>query len=73
MSQDKTLTCRECGAEFVFLLPNKIFMLKKGSQMNLAVARSAVQPVNKMPALAAAAVAIVPNAKCIKQLVQLAV
>src|SRR5690554_1197641 len=43
MYQDKTLVCKECGQELLFLLVNRSFMLPKVFRMN----RDAVRPAER--------------------------
>lgn len=68
MKEDKTLTCRECGAEFVFSASEQEFYEEKDSQMNLDVVLLAVKPANN-----AWAMVNVHRVKCILQLVLSAV
>lgn len=43
MYQDETLTCRDCGKEFVFTASEQAFYAEKASRTSHAVARSAVR------------------------------
>lgn len=47
MAQDKTLTCRDCGADFIFFIRTRFPMQKKVLPTNQAVALTAEQQNNK--------------------------
>lgn len=63
MKEDKTLTCCECGNEFVFTASEQEFYEEKASLTNRAVARLAVKHANN----AWAYKMTVRNAKCSPQ------
>ena len=63
MKEDKTLTCCECGAEFVFTASEQEFYEKKVSPTNRVVAPLAVKLANNVWAL----LPNVRNAKCSPQ------
>ena len=49
MYEDKTLTCKECGAEFVFTAGEQEFYAEKGLLMNHKDVKAAVMPVKTHP------------------------
>lgn len=65
MYQDKTLVCKECGAEFVFTAGEQEFYAERASRMSLRDVRAAATHVRtalrlkekctRLPALPAAA------------------
>ena len=58
MFEDKTLTCRECGAQFVFTASSSSSTPRRVSRMSPAVALLAV------PRVALPMAAAVPSVRC---------
>ena len=53
MFEDKTLKCKECGAEFVFTAGEQEFYAEKGFRMSPSAARPAVTRARTPPAVPA--------------------
>lgn len=53
MYADKTLKCKECGAEFVFTAGEQEFYAERASSMNPRDARHAAMPARTHPDLTA--------------------
>ena len=47
MYQDKTLVCRDCGAEFVFTAGEQEFYARRASRTSPPAARNAVRPARR--------------------------